>query len=87
MLNKETVCQQFGRFLLRVRTERGLTQSEVATATGITQSHYSLLERGQREPTMSLAVNLCYELGVDFNDFIRYSIGASMVEEKSSTPE
>lgn len=42
--------------LKRLRTERGLTQSEVAKALGITRQFYGMIESGDRNPTVDLAI-------------------------------
>jgi DNA-binding XRE family transcriptional regulator len=40
--------------LARRRMDRGLSQRQVATKLGITQQRLSLLERGRRDPRLSL---------------------------------
>jgi len=56
----------FGTNLKALRKRRGMTQLQVALAAGITQSHYSLIERGLVSPTMQTVTKLADALGVDF---------------------
>ena len=56
----------FGTNLKALRKRRGMTQLQVALAAGITQSHYSLIERGLVSPTMRTVTKLADALGVDF---------------------
>lgn len=54
-----------GRALLTLRTERGLTQEELAVASGTTFSTISRLERGaQGEPTLGTVQKIADALEV-----------------------
>lgn len=51
----------------RIRTSRetlGLTQEELATATGLTPQYISLIEQDKRIPSVSSLTKLVEELGV-----------------------
>jgi DNA-binding XRE family transcriptional regulator len=54
----------FGPALRRVRTERGLTQEQLAEVSGLHRTEISLLERGERKPLLETIVGLCRGLGV-----------------------
>lgn len=56
--------------LKALRKRRGMTQEQVALAAGITQSHYSLIERGLISPTMRTVQKLADALGVDFRELL-----------------
>ncbi len=45
--------ESFPARLLRLRTKAGLSQRELAAATGITQAAYHALESGKCEPKLS----------------------------------
>lgn len=42
----------FGKTLRTLRTERALSQASLAELTGLDQTYISLLERGERQPTL-----------------------------------
>ena len=48
----------FGTQLKTLRTRRGLQQSQVAEAVGVSASAIGAYERGQREPTLALLIAL-----------------------------
>ncbi|MFO7285446.1 MAG: helix-turn-helix domain-containing protein [Gammaproteobacteria bacterium] len=54
----------FGRLLKELREERGLSQSQLALDSGLDQTFVSLLERGQRQPTLITLFALCDALDV-----------------------
>ena len=46
--------QIVGENIQRIRLERGLSQEEVAHRVGIVSSYYGQIERGRRNPTISV---------------------------------
>lgn len=55
---------QFGEQLRKVRTERQLTQEQLAAASGLHRTEISLLERGKRTPILDTIVAVARGLGV-----------------------
>ena len=53
-----------GRNFARLRREKGLTQEEVSTLSGLSQQYLSGLERGRRNPTVITLYELAQALGV-----------------------
>jgi transcriptional regulator with XRE-family HTH domain len=53
-----------GRAIQAVRTERGLSQTQLAEATGFMQSWISQVERGRRNPSWNNVARLAEGLGV-----------------------
>lgn len=82
LLNDEMVMKEFGEFIRAERERVGRLQSEVAQRVDITQTYYSLIERGKRNISLSLAINICESLNLDFNHFIKTLLS----KEKNSTP-
>lgn len=70
-LNNNTTVKAFGIFVRQAREKLELKQSEVAEKVGITQSYYSNIEAGKREIGVTLALNICDALGVEFNSFLQ----------------
>lgn len=61
----------FGDFVKSARLGKHLTQHEVATVVRIEQSYLSKIERGIKEPTLSIALRLCDALDLDINDYAK----------------
>ncbi|MEV5966175.1 XRE family transcriptional regulator [Kribbella sp. NPDC051952] len=64
------VLEEVGGRLKRVRSQRRLTLTEVATATGISKSTMSRLETGQRRPTLELLLALSHVYRVPLDDLV-----------------
>src|SRR5689334_18828514 len=62
--------EQVGARLKRIRTQRGMTLSGVAEATGISKSTLSRLETGQRRPTLELLLALSHTYRVPLDDLV-----------------
>jgi transcriptional regulator with XRE-family HTH domain len=64
------VLDQVGARLKRIRTQRGMTLTGVAEATGISKSTMSRLETGQRRPTLELLLSLSHAYRVALDDLV-----------------
>lgn len=51
--------------LLHARKNAGMTQQELADASGIQRSYYGLIETGQRNPTLRIATKIAAALDTD----------------------
>lgn len=54
----------FGQAIRQVRTEKGLSQEQLAFECGFDRTYISLVERGVRSPTVRSVVRLANTLGV-----------------------
>ena len=54
----------FGKVLRTVRREAGLTQEQLALAADIDRTFVSLIERGERQPTVRVLFKLAAALNV-----------------------
>jgi transcriptional regulator with XRE-family HTH domain len=57
-----------GRAVQALRTERGLSQTQLAEATGFMQSWISQVERGRRNPSWNNVVRLAEGLNVSLSE-------------------
>lgn len=57
---------KLGRAIKLCRVQRGLSQSDLANATGLSVSYLSLLERNKRDPTITTILKLSNRLAVPF---------------------
>jgi transcriptional regulator with XRE-family HTH domain len=64
------VLDQVGARLKRLRTQRRMTLTGVAKATGISKSTMSRLETGQRRPTLELLLALSHAYRVPLDDLV-----------------
>ncbi len=65
-----TALEHVGVRLKRVRTQRRMTLTGVAEATGISKSTLSRLENGQRRPTLELLLALSQTYRVPLDDLV-----------------
>ena len=64
----------FGDFIKNARLSKNLTQQEVAVAAQVEQGYLSKVERGAREPSLSIALRLCDALDLDINEYAKHAI-------------
>ena len=52
----------------QARTEKGLSQQELAERLGVSRQTVNAIEKGDYNPTIRLCVGICRVLGVTLND-------------------
>lgn len=62
--------ERIGKFILKQRKEKGLTQSELAEKLGVTDRSVSNWENGKCMPDLSLFKPLCDILGITINELM-----------------
>ena len=62
--------EKIGKFILKLRREKNMTQQELADRIGITDRAISKWENGRGLPDLSLMMPLCKELGITINELI-----------------
>ena len=62
--------QKIGKFLFKLRKEKGLTQAELAEKLGVTDRSVSNWENGKCMPDLSLFIPISKEFGITVNDLI-----------------
>jgi putative transcriptional regulator len=55
-----------------LRTERGLTQAELADAIGVTRQTVIAIEQGKYSPSLEMAFQISRELGAALTDVFHY---------------
>ncbi len=55
-----------------LRTERGLTQADLADAIGVTRQTVIAIEQGKYSPSLEMAFQIARELGVALTDVFHY---------------
>lgn len=69
--------QRFGKQLQRLRTDRGLTQEQLAVKAGLVRVYVTKLELGEHDPTLSTLVRLAKALRVPVTELLGESVSAS----------
>jgi transcriptional regulator with XRE-family HTH domain len=64
------VRERVGLNLQRLRREKGLSQEELADLAGIHQTYLSGVERGKRNPTVTVLHRIAEALGADIEDLV-----------------
>lgn len=64
----------FGKILARLRKERGWTQEFLSFECDLTRNYISLLERGERSPTLNTIASLAAALMVREDELIRMTL-------------
>ena len=54
----------FGKVIAEARASQGLSQEQLAEAIGSTNVYISMLENGQRQPSLNAALLIAKELGM-----------------------
>lgn len=64
---------EYELMLKRFRTERGLSQEDLAALSGYSQTYISALERGKKSPTLRNIIHLCKILKICPHRMIVYN--------------
>ena len=65
------VRKRVGLNVQRLRRERGLSQEELAARSGVHQTYLSGVERGVRNPTVTVLQRIAMALDLDIEDVAR----------------
>ena len=65
------VRERVGLNLQRLRREKGLSQEELADLARIHQTYLSGVERGKRNPTITVLQRIAGALGADIQDLVQ----------------
>ena len=67
------VRERVGRNVQELRRERGLSQEEVAHRAGVHPTYLSGVERGRRNPTITVLQRIALALGSDIEQLVQTS--------------
>ncbi|CDE61513.1 transcriptional regulator XRE family [Fusobacterium sp. CAG:439] len=69
----DTIKKKIGNNLKKLRTKKGLKQSELAELVGVEDKTISRIEVGGNYPSMDLLVRLAEALNCELVDFVNFS--------------
>jgi transcriptional regulator with XRE-family HTH domain len=64
MSDDQKLIRLIAKRLRTARQDKGLTQAQVAQGAGIADNHYALIERGERNPTITTLMSIMRVLEV-----------------------
>lgn len=73
MAKKSQQINRFGNAVRNARATAGLTQEELADRSGIDRSYIGGVERGERNPTLSVIEKIADGLGVSLAELFSYA--------------
>jgi len=68
---RNPIAVQFGRNLVRVRTQAGHSQEALAVMASLHRTEIGLLERGERVPRIDTAIKLASALGIEADELVK----------------
>jgi transcriptional regulator with XRE-family HTH domain len=71
MSEPRVIKKRFGTVVRRLRTERDLSQDEFASLVGIHRTYIGGIERGERNPTLTMIMRIAAALNVDASTLLR----------------
>ena len=63
--------EAFGKTMRNLRTKKGYSQEQLAHNSGLDRTFISLLERGQRQPSLTSIVSISASLGIPAHELVR----------------
>ena len=66
--------EAFGQILKAVRSSRGLSQEQLAFKSELDRTFISMLERGQRQPSLTSILCISASLGIPADELIRKTV-------------
>lgn len=60
----------FGQVLRSARSDKNISQEELAFNAGLDRTFISLLERGRRQPSLTTLIELARALGISASDLV-----------------
>ncbi len=64
--------QYTGKKLKELRENRGMSQEEVANASGISVTYYAGIERGEENPTYAVLESICKSLKIKSSEILPF---------------
>lgn len=64
-------AEKLGENLRRIRTEKGLTQEDIARSLGVSRGFVSNVENGKTNPTLSTITKIAGAVGVSTGELMK----------------
>jgi transcriptional regulator with XRE-family HTH domain len=67
----KSMSEKLGRNLKRIRTEKKMSQGDIARALGVDRGYISNIENGKRNPTLATITKLAEALKVSVDELLK----------------
>jgi len=64
-------AEKLGKNLKRIRTEKSISQSDIANSLGVSRGFISNIENGKTNPTLATIARLAKAVGVSVDELLR----------------
>lgn len=71
LIEAKRIEREFTKNLIALRKEKGLTQTDIAKKTGLTQQAVSKLEKCSKKPTLPSLIIYLLGLDINLNELLR----------------
>lgn len=71
MLIMASEAQKLGKNLKRIRTEKGISQGDIARSFGLDKAFISNIENGKTNPTLATITKLAKAVGVSVEELLK----------------
>ena len=77
MLN-QALIEEFGKRIRQLRTEKGLSQEQLAELTGFHRTYIGMVERGERNLSLSNIVVFAKVFGINLSELLDFGLKNSI---------
>lgn len=71
MKNMKSEAEKLGKNLKRIRTEKGISQVDIARSLDVSRGFISNIENGKRNPTLATIAKIAQAIGVPIDELFR----------------
>jgi ribosome-binding protein aMBF1 (putative translation factor) len=82
--NSKNIQTNFGRAVRRIRTIRGISQEQLAHASGLDRSYIGGVERGERNPSLTAIEKIAFGLNVSLSELFAECANANRKSRRSA---
>lgn len=69
---ENSLQQKVGKRIQEIRTEKNISQQELASRCNFEKSNLSRLEKGNSNPTLSTLERICHALQIDYIELFKF---------------
>lgn len=70
-LSIDNIYEEIGKRIVKARKDKGISQEQLASDSGIDRSHIGFIEQGRRKPTVSTLSKITKTLGISLESLFK----------------